>query len=414
MKLELWASPEPTIARISAGDFRDQRVETGHYERDDDIERLSVLGVSAVRYPVLWESVAPAHPDVRDYGWERRRLGLLEQHGLEAIVTLLHHGSGPSYTSLIDDAFPQLFAAYAEATAREFPHVRRWTPINEPLTTARFSTLYGNWYPNERDDRAFGRAIVNEIHGYLLAVERIRSVIPGAEFMLTEDLQSFTASDARAQSYADFKRQRAYLSIDLACGRVDARHPLWPYLTERCAVSADRLESLRRLARPPDLLGWNYYPNSERHLGTLSRGDIRNVPVVDVSPVPLSPKPMLRAAWQRYHLPMALSEVHVIGNDWERVRWLLQRYDDVLAVRAEGIDVRAFGAWAAFGMVDWNSLLCTRGSGVEDGIYAFAGPGGEPVPTIVGDAIRALANGSQPPKAASIGWWEQKHACVWA
>jgi dTDP-4-dehydrorhamnose reductase len=410
MDLEFWASPEPTIARIDERRYRDQRIETGHYSRDGDIERLSVLGVSGARYPVLWESVAPVDPELRDYTWERRRLRLLEKHGLEPIVTLLHHGSGPRYTSLLDEAFPQLFAAYAEATAREFPHVRRWTPINEPLTTARFSALYGTWYPNERDDRAFGRALVNELHGYLLAAKRIAAVIPGAEFMITEDLQSFTASDARAQSYADFKRARAYLSVDLACGNVDAQHPLWTYLTRRCDIPVERLDLLRSLARPPDLLGWNYYPNSERHLGTLSNGDIRNVPLVDVSPRPLNPKPMLRAAWQRYGLPMALAEVHVIGNDWERVRWLVQRHDDVLELRAEGLALRAFGAWAAFGLVDWNSLLCKVGSGIEDGIYSFAGPGSEPASTIVGDAIRALSKGFQPPNAATPGWWERKHA----
>ena len=32
---------------------------------------------------------------------------------------------------------------------------------NEPLTTARFSALYGAWYPHAKDDALFSRAVVN-------------------------------------------------------------------------------------------------------------------------------------------------------------------------------------------------------------------------------------------------------------
>ena len=57
--LELWASPEPTFARIDATSVRDQSAETGLDVRDGDAERIAALGVSASRVPVLWERVAP-------------------------------------------------------------------------------------------------------------------------------------------------------------------------------------------------------------------------------------------------------------------------------------------------------------------------------------------------------------------
>ena len=161
--LELWASPEPTVARVDSFVWRDQIAETGLDRRpEDDAERIAALGVRASRVPVLWERVAPSDPHTRDFSEPQRRLDALRARGIEPIVTLLHHGSGPSYTDLLDPAFPLWFAEYAEAAARAFPWVRRWTPINEPLTTARFATLYGVWFPNMSDDRAFGRALVNE------------------------------------------------------------------------------------------------------------------------------------------------------------------------------------------------------------------------------------------------------------
>jgi dTDP-4-dehydrorhamnose reductase len=82
-------------------------------------------------------------------------LNRLRELGIEPIVGFVHHGSGPAGTHLLDPAFGAGLAAYAGAFAERYPWIRRYTPINEPLTTARFSALYGVWYPHLRDDRAF-------------------------------------------------------------------------------------------------------------------------------------------------------------------------------------------------------------------------------------------------------------------
>jgi dTDP-4-dehydrorhamnose reductase len=106
-------------------------------------------------------------------------------------------------------------------------------------------------------------------------------------------------------------------------------------------------------------------------------------------------------------LPSALAEVHVHGDERERARWMLQRFDDVQAVRAEGVPVMAFGAWAAFGMIDWGSLLRRSDGLAEDGIYTYAGADGEPEPTLVCDVVRDLAAGRPVSPPAEPGWWER-------
>ena len=45
------------------------------------------------------------------------------------------------------------------AVAARYPWVRDWTPVNKPLTTARFSALYGYWYPHTKDERLFWTAL---------------------------------------------------------------------------------------------------------------------------------------------------------------------------------------------------------------------------------------------------------------
>jgi dTDP-4-dehydrorhamnose reductase len=411
--VEVWASPEPTVARIDRLRTRDQLRDTGHDVRESDVELLARLGVHATRYPVLWEKVAPHDPDVRDYRWAERRLRALADAGVEPIVTLLHHGSGPFYTSLVDPDFPELFAAYAEATARRFPWVKRWTPINEPLTTARFSTLYAAWYPNRFfDHAAFGRAIVNEVRGIALAQERIRQIVPDASFLLTEDLQSFTAADAGVEEYVAHKRDRMYLSCELLQGRVVDGHPLHPYLVAQCGIPAAELETLARAPQPPDVMGWNYYPNSERWLESDGEGGHRNVGVVDLAPERMDMRPLLRAAHERLRLPFALSEVHVIGTERERARWMLQRFADAAAVNAEGVPIVGFGAWAAFGLVDWVSLLCRDEQIREDGVYTCAGPHGRPQPTLVAHVVAELAAGRVPSAPPEPAWWERDRTAV--
>ncbi len=330
---------------------RDQLAETGHDVRLDDVERIAALGVHASRTPVLWERVAPHAPgEPRLRREPLRRLDRLRACGIEPIVTLLHHGSGPAYTDLLDPDFPDLFADFAEAAARAFPWVRRWTPVNEPLTTARFSTLYGFWYPNVRDDRAFGRALVNQARAIQLGMRRIRTVIADAELVITEDLQRFTAGDPSAEGYVAFLRQRSWLAIELVAGRVErATHPLAEFLRTRCGVRSSELRALVAAATPPALVAFNHYPHSERYLFGAPDGEIADVPAVYVAGQP-APRigPLLRAAAERLHLPHAIGEVHVDGTAAERVRWLAQHVADAPALAVAGIDVRAVGAWAAF------------------------------------------------------------------
>nr|MDP9123045.1 family 1 glycosylhydrolase [Pseudomonadota bacterium] len=199
-RLELWVGPECTINRV--GDrWRDQCELTGFARRPGDVDSLASLGATRVRFPVLWERVA-ATPGRLDFTWAGEALARLQSSGIEAIVGLLHHGSGPRHTSLVDPHFPTLFADYARQVAERFPNVRDWTPINEPLTTARFSCLYGLWYPHAADDVSFVRALLNQVRATVLAMRAIRSVNPAARLIQTDDLGFTRSTPALAEQAA--------------------------------------------------------------------------------------------------------------------------------------------------------------------------------------------------------------------
>lgn len=416
--LAMWTGIECTVNRVGDTYF-DQLVRSGHHARPSDLDLLAYLGVEAVRYPVLWERTAPGHLDDADWSWSDGRLERLRQLGVTPIVGLVHHGSGPAHTSLLDELFPALLAAYAGAVARRYPWVRHYTPVNEPLTTARFSALYGHWYPHARDDRSFLRALFGECKASVLAMQAIREVQPDALFVSTEDL-AHTRSTPVLAYQAAFENERRWLSIDLLCGRVDRGHALYSWLIAS-GIDEAELAWFREHACPPDIIGFNYYLTSERWLDddhaqwpAWSHGTNGAHVYADVHAVLAGRMqgvaPLIEAAWTRFQRPLAITEVHLGGTREQQLRWLVEIYDTAVAARAAGVDLRAVTAWSMLGCFDWNCLV-TRDCGFyEPGLYDVRG--GTPRPTALARAVRALAQGRRPdhPVLAGTGFWHAKEA----
>jgi dTDP-4-dehydrorhamnose reductase len=417
--LEIWAGHECTIARIGET-FRDEGVETGHNSRETDLSLIARLGVHTIRYPALWESVAPDDPQECVWRPLDGRLNELRRLGVDPILGLLHHGSGPRYTSLLDSRFPELLATYAARVAARYPWVTRFTPVNEPLTTARFSCLYGHWFPHERRDRAFLRALVQQCRAIVLSMQAIRRVTPEAELVQTEDLGRIFSTPKLAYQAA-FENERRWLSFDLLCGRVDRGHSLHGYLTGNGVTEGDLAFFLANPCQP-DIFGIDHYLTSDRYLdgnidqypqsfhggnGRDGYADIDAVRAPLAEPL-LGPYPRLLEAWERYRSPIAVTEAHHGCSRDEQLRWFIDVWKAAGALRREGADIRAVTSWALFGSMDWSSLLVRKRGHYEPGVFdARCDP---PRRTIVGAAVAALARGDtfDHPVLDSPGWWRRE------
>ncbi|HLL73919.1 MAG TPA: family 1 glycosylhydrolase [Pyrinomonadaceae bacterium] len=414
---ELWGGVECTVNRV--GDrFFDQLERSGHARRATDLDLFAALGVRALRYPVLWERTAPAGLESADWSWPDARLARLRELNLRPVVGLLHHGSGPRHTSLVDPLFPEGLAGYARAVAERYPWVEDYTPVNEPLTTARFSGLYGHWYPHGRDDRTFLRALLNQCRAVALSMRAVREVNPRARLVQTEDLGK--THSTRALLYqADFENERRWLSFDLLAGRLTREHPLWYYA--RCSgVAEGELEWFAENPTTPDVLGINHYITSERFLderlaryparthggnGRQAYADVEAVRVLSEGTA--GPRALLAEAWGRYGLPLAVTEAHLGCTREEQLRWLAEMWGAASSLRREGVDVRAVTAWSLLGAYDWDSLLaCDRGR-YEPGVFDLRG--GAPRPTALARLLRELAAGREPshPVLDAPGWWRR-------
>jgi len=417
LPLELWAGVECTVNRVGES-YSDQLERSGHAIRPKDLERIAGLGISTIRYPILWERTAPKAPDVLDWTWSDERMESLRRLGVTPIVGLVHHGSGPRYTNLLDAEFPQKLANFAASVAHRYPWVTDFTPVNEPLTTARFSCLYGHWYPHKRDPLAFARAVLSQCRATVLSMQAIREINPEARLIQTEDLgKAFSTHTLQYQ--AEFENERRWLTFDLLTGRLGSDTPMWDYFTW-LGVEERELEWFQENPAFPDLLGVNHYITSERFLDErLTRyptsfhgGNGRHV-YADVEAVRVcaegvaGPKAILREVWERYSLPIAITEVHLGCTREEQLRWLNEVWNAAQEARDDGVDVRAVTAWAAFGAYDWNNLLTANSGSYEPGIFDLRAPA--PRPTALANAISRIASGESldHPALDTPGWWHR-------
>ena len=419
LPLALWGGLECTVARIR-DQFRNQVRETGHHDRMDDLERMAALGLRTLRYPVLLETISPDHPGQQDWAWHDARLQRLRELGIALIAGLVHHGSGPAYTSLVDPAFAQHVAAHAGRVARRYPWITDYTPVNEPLTTARFSGLYGHWYPHGRSMETFLRTLVNQCRAVVLSMQAIRRVNPAARLVQTDDLGK-AFSTPLMQHQADYENERRWLSFDLLCGRLDRQHP-WHGTFLGAGIGARELAFFVDTPCPPDIIGINHYLTSERFLDhrlAMYPGFHHNTTAshryVDVEAVrvdlparQIGPEARLREAWERYGLPVAVTEAHHGCSRDEQVRWLMEVWNAAQRLRSEGADIRAVTVWSLLGAVDWNSLLQHQNGFYEPGVFDVrASP---PRRTVLAAATASLAatGDFDHPVLDRAGWWKRE------
>lgn len=415
MNPEIWGGIECTINRIG-NVFRDQLQYTGHYTRLGDIEQFANLGIRALRYPVLWEHHQPVKDQTIDWSWAAQQLQTIRNKNITPIAGLIHHGSGPAYTSLYSSRFAEGLADYAHQVANRFPWLEYYTPVNEPLTTARFSGLYGLWYPHHKNAYSFAVMLLNQVKATVLAMKAIRRINPAAKLIQTDDLTKIHSTPVLSYQ-ADFENERRWLTYDLLCGRVTKDHPLWSYFIS-IGIKEYQLAFFTENTCAPTIIGLNYYVTSERYLDenlnaypAHTHGGNNIHAYADVEAVrvmqPTGVKKLLNEAWIRYRLPLAITEAHLHCDEVEQMRWFKEMWDACCEAMHEGVGIKAITAWSLLGAYDWNSLLTKNAHFYEAGV--FDTKNNVLQSTLTAALIASLANQgySDHPLLKQRGWWHR-------
>jgi dTDP-4-dehydrorhamnose reductase len=215
------------------------------------------------------------------------------------------------------------------------------------------------------------------------------------------------------------ENERRWLSYDLLCGHLVPERTMWHKLLEWGATE-DQLHWFLENPCPPDIMGINHYLTSDRYLdedkekypdsthGGNGRHEYADVEAVRVCPVsPVHTASVLREAWLRYGIPLAVTEAHLGCTREEQLRWLKEVWDDCVKLREDHIDVRAVTAWSLLGAFDWNSLVTKSQGFYEPGVFDVRTD--KPRQTALARMMRVLSAGKEydHPVLDQPGWWRR-------
>lgn len=423
--LEIWGGVECTLNRVDNVYFN-QCEKNGHTQRLSDLELFAGLGIKKIRYPCLWELVAPKDLNHCNWSYLDKRILELKRLNLPFVAGLLHHGSGPLYTSLIDPDFPEKFATYARLFASRYPWVEDYTPINEINTTARFSCLYGHWYPHLKDPTYYLKAMINQCKATVLAMREIRRINPKARLIQTEDVGKCQSTEI-LNYQRDFENERRWLAFELLCGKVDPEHSLYPYFKE-WGIRDEELIWFKDNICPPDVLGINHYHLSNRFLdhrlelypehlhGGNGIHQYADVGALDTGQIEMPlPEEIFQETWERYRITLAVTECHTRGSREAQMRWLYEIWQTANALRARGVNFEAVTAWSLLGTYDWHNLCRSSENFYEPGVFDLRHPNQRPLETGLSRLVRELAlKGESISKViSSEGTWKTPRRILW-
>ncbi|HEY0059268.1 MAG TPA: dTDP-4-dehydrorhamnose reductase [Flavisolibacter sp.] len=416
-QLEIWGGIECTINRVRDKYF-DQLEYSGHYNRESDLDLVASLGITMLRYPVLWEKHQQERERAIDWTFAERSLKRLRELNVTPIAGLVHHGSGPNYVNFYDGSFENGLAQYARQVAEKFPWLEYYTPVNEPLTTARFCGLYGHWYPHKSSKYDFFKILLSECKATVMAMKAIREINPQAKLIQTDDLGKCHSTPV-LQYQADLENERRWLSYELLCGKLTPEKFMWNYMLE-AGIEEDELNYFLQNNCTPHVCGFNYYLTSERYLDHDKKkypkefhGGNEKHKYADIHTVLVNldtesgPYTLLKEAWERLGLPMAITECHLHSVREEQMRWFHEMWKTLNRLKSEGVDIKAITAWALFGLYGWNKL-CTKPYGdYEPGAFNLSS--GTARPTALARYIQELTSKQDclHPVLHADGWWKR-------
>ncbi|HEY3780383.1 MAG TPA: family 1 glycosylhydrolase [Fimbriimonadaceae bacterium] len=351
----LWATgiEDTFIAQpwTKTGRTLDEYELTAHYDRyQEDSELIASLGVKHARYGIPWYRIQP-EPNKWDWGWADDVLESLTSRGVQPILDLMHYGTPAWLTgSFADPDYPQRVADYAQAAAERYGKAIRWyTPLNEARITAYYCGRIGWWPPNLRGWPGFVSVMMGVAKGIALSQERIKKAVPNCVIAHVDACDIYSTQDPTLEAECQLRQEMVYLATDLITGRVTENHPLMPWLTKN-RVSHKDLDFLQGHGQNPDIIGLNLYPMfSQKKCVRTPRGVRFRMSYASPSII----NDIAHRHYERYKLPMFVSETATIGNVAKRAKWMHGSIAAVKQARQGNVPLVGYTWWPLFSLVGW-------------------------------------------------------------
>ncbi len=325
----------------------------GHYENwRVDLDLCRELGLNSLRWGIPWYRVEP-EPGKFDWSWIDEVVDYMTGDlGIEPMIDLIHYGC-PLWLDrgFLNKKYPELVARYAGAFAERYKDRISWyTPLNEPIITALMCGMRGLWPPYRRGDRGYIEVMLQLAKGIQHTVRRIQEVDPDAIMFHVEATGLTRSIREDLAALAHEETHRGFLCFDLISGRLAHDHLLFSWLV-RNGAAPDTLVELQENKISLDVLGMNFYPQwSTRQIYLDKKGRIA---FRETEPAGDGFSELIRHYYERYQIPVMITETSAVGPEDVRKRWLDDSVKQVRGLRAEGVPVIGYTWFPLFTMIDW-------------------------------------------------------------
>ena len=325
----------------------------GHYEHwREDLALGKELGLKAMRWGAPWYKIE-SEPGKFDWSWTDQVIPyIVEELKINPIVDLMHYGC-PFWLDreFANKKYPDLVARYAAAFVERYKHLVSWyTPLNEPIINSLMCGMRGFWPPYLKGDRGYIRVMLQLARGIIKTSRAIKSIQPEATLVHVEATGMTRTARKDLAILAREEQHRGYLCYDLITGRIVDEHLLFSWLV-RNGVSPDDIEALGRDRIELDVLGMNFYPQwSTKLLYIDKRGKLA---FQETEPEGHGFKDMIRDYYERYRVPIMITETSAVGSDEIRERWLESSVSMIGDLRKSGVPVIGYTWFPLFTMIDW-------------------------------------------------------------
>jgi beta-glucosidase len=325
----------------------------GHYEHwREDLALGRDLGLQALRWGIPWYRVEPER-GVFDWRWTDEVLPyLVRDLKILPIIDLVHYGC-PFWMnkSFANKDYPKYVAEYASAFASRYKDLIKWyTPLNEPIINSLMCGMRGLWPPYLKGDAGYIKLMMQLAKGIVRTVRAIKEVDPLSVMVHVEATGLTRTVREDLASIALEEEHRGYLCFDLVSGHFSHDHLLFSWLV-RNGVTLDSLAELQDNKIPIDVIGMNFYPQwSTKLLYIDKRGRLA---FRETEPEGDGFADLIRLYYERYKVPIMITETSAVGSDEVRERWLESSVSRIRHLREDGVPVIGYTWFPLFTMVDW-------------------------------------------------------------
>jgi len=356
-----------------------------HYHRyREDVALMKTIGLHAYRLSISWPRVLPegvGRVNAAGLDFYDRLIDELLAAGIAPYVTLFHWDYPDALYcrgGWLNDESPDWFAEYTSVvTGRLGDRVRYWMTLNEPAVFVVIGHMDGHHAPG--DTLAFDQ-ILRVAHHALLAhgkaVQAIRANVPGAQVgAAMASKVGIPASTAEA----DIAAARDYM---FTFRRHDLWHHNWwsdpmlrgEYPADALTLFGDAMPAItphdmQTIHQPLDFYGVNIYSGEYVRQGADGTPEALPLPVgfpITAFHWPVTPEALYwgpRFLWERYGLPIAITENGLSNSDWisldgkvhdpQRIdftrRYLLQ----LRQAAADGVGLHGYFHWSILDNFEW-------------------------------------------------------------